>query len=345
MAPTIRLPHLFAPVAAVALSLGPQAALGADETDAAEQKSEEAEGFEWTLESLFDEDETLMGPSARSMAFSHDGKYAAYLWRPFAERRHGNDLWIFDVEKGEAKRVTSVSVMEPFQKRAAKVAEDRLKKHDESEGKADKAKSEGSWGELEDAMKGKSPEDEIEVGRKTIVDTVGEKDADDEDAPRYGGIQGFVWAPTANEMLISSSGDIYRHVIGDDEGLVRLTRTRTAEREVQYLPDGSGYTSLVDGALVRVRFGDHLVDQLDPQLPGGLTMRSYALSPDGKRVVFVASSGSIFRGGSRTVDIATYRDRFMKVRTVPRTVSDDPVAKVDSAVFLHELPTGDSEVG
>ncbi|MEC8510529.1 MAG: prolyl oligopeptidase family serine peptidase [Planctomycetota bacterium] len=345
MAPTIRLPHLFAPVAAVALSLGPQAALGADETDAAEQKSEEAEGFEWTLESLFDEDETLMGPSARSMAFSHDGKYAAYLWRPFAERRHGNDLWIFDVEKGEAKRVTSVSVMEPFQKRAAKVAEDRLKKHDESEGKADKAKSEGSWGELEDAMKGKSPEDEIEVGRKTIVDTVGEKDADDEDAPRYGGIQGFVWAPTANEMLISSSGDIYRHVIGDDEGLVRLTRTRTAEREVQYLPDGSGYTSLVDGALVRVRFGDHLVDQLDPELPGGLTMRSYALSPDGKRIVFVASSGSIYRGGSRTVDIATYRDRFMKVRTVPRTVSDDPVAKVESAVFLHELPTGDSEVG
>ncbi|MEC8494815.1 MAG: DPP IV N-terminal domain-containing protein, partial [Planctomycetota bacterium] len=132
---------------------------------------------------------------------------------------------------------------------------------------------------------------------------------------------------------------------GDDEGLVRLTRTRTAEREVQYLPDGSGYTSLVDGALVRVRFGDHLVDQLDPELPGGLTMRSYALSPDGKRIVFVASSGSIYRGGSRTVDIATYRDRFMKVRTVPRTVSDDPVAKVESAVFLHELPTGDSEVG
>ncbi len=343
MAPTIRLTHLFAPAATVVLSLGLQAAPQAGETDATEQTSEEAKGFEWTLESLFDEDETLMGPSARSMAFSHNGKYAAYLWRPFAERRHGNDLWIFDVAKGEATRVTSVSVMEPFQKRAAKVAEDRLKKHEESKGKDGAEKSEGSWGELEDAMKGKSPEAELDRG--TIVDTVGEEDADDEDAPRYGGVQGFVWAPAANEMLISSGGDVYRHEVGGDEGLVRLTRTRTAEREVQYLPDGSGYTSLVDGALVRVRFGDHLVDQLDPQLPGGLTMRSYALSPDGKRVVFVASSGSIFRGGSRTVDIATYRDRFMKVRTVPRTVSDDPVAKVDSAVFLHELPTGDSEVG
>ena len=343
MAPTIRLPHLFVPAAAVALSLGLQAAPLPAEIDAAEQESEEAKGFEWTLESLFDEDETLMGPAARSMAFSHDGRYAAYLWRPFAERRHGNDLWLFDVETGEATRVTSVSVMEPFQKGAARVAEDRLEKHEKEETGEEKA--EGSWGELEDAMKGKPPEGEAEVDRKTIVDTIGEEDADDEDAPRYGGIQGFVWAPAANEMLISSGGDVYRHVIGGDDGLVRLTRTRTAEREVQYLPDGTGYTSLVDGALVRVRFGDHMVDQLDPQLPGGLTMRSYALSPDGNRVVFVASSGSIFRGGSRTVDIATYRDRFMKVRTVPRTVSDDPVAKVDSAVFLHELPTGDSEVG
>ena len=343
MAPTIRLPHLLAPAAAVALSLGLQAAPWSAETDAPEQKSEETKSFEWTLESLFDEDETLMGPSARSMAFCHDGTYAAYLWRPFAERRHGNDLWIFDVAKGEATRVTSVSVMEPFQKRAAKVAEDRLKKHEKSKDEQGEAKAEGSWNELEDARKAKAPE--AEVDRKAIVDTVGEKDADDEDAPRYGGIQSFVWAPASNEMLISSGGDVYRHVVGGEEGLVRLTRTRTAEREVQYLPDGSGYTSLVDGALVRVRFGDHLVDQLDPQLPGGLSMRSYALSPDGKRVVFVASSGSIFRGGSRTVDIATYRDRFMKVRTVPRTVSDDPVAKVDSAVFLHELPTGDSEVG
>ena len=224
MAPTIRLPHLFVPAAAVALSLGLQAAPLAAEIDADEQESEEAKGFEWTLESLFDEDETLMGPAARSMAFSHDGKYAAYLWRPFAERRHGNDLWLFDVETGEATRVTSVSVMEPFQKGAAKVAEDRLEKHEKEETGEEKA--EGSWGELEDAMKGKSPEGEAEVDRRTIVDTVGEEDADDEDAPRYGGIQGFVWAPAANEMLISSGGDIYRHVIGGDDGLVKFWDTR-----------------------------------------------------------------------------------------------------------------------
>ena len=137
--------------------------------------------------------------------------------------------------------MTSVSVMEPFQKGAAKVAEDQAEKHEKEETGEEKAEAPG--GELEDAMKGKSPEGEAEVDRKTIVDTVGEEDADDEDAPRYGGIQGFVWAPAANEMLISSGGDIYRHVIGGDDGLVRLTRTRTAEREVQYLPDGSGYTS------------------------------------------------------------------------------------------------------
>ncbi len=65
---------------------------------------------ELTLEKLFPE-KSFFGPSARSMAFSFDGKYAAYLYRPYEERRHGSDLWIYDVAKGQALRVTSASVM------------------------------------------------------------------------------------------------------------------------------------------------------------------------------------------------------------------------------------------
>lgn len=311
--------------------------------------AEKDEAFEWTLESLFDEDEVLLGPRARGMAFSHDGRHAAYLWQPLAERRHGADLWILDVRSGETTRVTSVSVMEPFQKQAAEVAADRLAKVKKAaiSGEDEDGKK-GSWGALGDAMKGddKASEGDAKMDdaeRRRLVDTVGEDDADDEEAPRYGGIGGFVWAPAADELLFTSGGDIYRYVLGSDDGPERLSKTREREREVQYLPDGSGYTSLIDGALVRVRFGDHFVEQLDPELPDGMTMRSYRLSEDGARLAFVASSGS--RRGNRTVDIATYRDRFMKVRTVPRTVSDDPVAKVKSAVFLHELPERDGEVG
>ncbi len=48
---------------------------------------------ELKLEELFPE-KSLFGPSASSAAFSSDGRYAAYLYRPYEERRHGRDLWI-----------------------------------------------------------------------------------------------------------------------------------------------------------------------------------------------------------------------------------------------------------
>ena len=56
---------------------------------------------ELTLEKLFPK-RGLFGPAASGMAFSYDGKYAAYLYRPFKERRHGPDLWLLDVAAGKA---------------------------------------------------------------------------------------------------------------------------------------------------------------------------------------------------------------------------------------------------
>ena len=82
---------------------------------------------ELTLEKLFPE-KGLFGPSASSTAFSHDGKYAAYLYRPYIERRHGSDLWLLDTASGDARRVTSASVMSRFQADTRKVKEDRIKK-------------------------------------------------------------------------------------------------------------------------------------------------------------------------------------------------------------------------
>jgi len=90
---------------------------------------------ELTLEKLFPE-KSFFGPSADSTAFSFDGKYAAYLYRPYEERRHGSDLWIYDVEKGKARRVTSVSVMAKFQESTRKVKEDRINKADEADKKS-----------------------------------------------------------------------------------------------------------------------------------------------------------------------------------------------------------------
>ena len=49
-------------------------------------KEEKDKKDELTLKKLFPE-KSFFGPSAQSTAFSFDGQYAAYLYRPYDERR------------------------------------------------------------------------------------------------------------------------------------------------------------------------------------------------------------------------------------------------------------------
>lgn len=122
-----------------------------DKADKTEKKKE------LKLEDLFPE-KSLFGPSARSMAFSQDGKYAAYLYRPYKERRHGNDLYIYDVAKGKARRITWPSVMAKFQKSSRKVVEDRIEKAKKEKPARDDEKKEGEKKE-DDKEKDKKDKD------------------------------------------------------------------------------------------------------------------------------------------------------------------------------------------
>jgi dipeptidyl-peptidase-4 len=349
----------------------------ADSAKPSEQKAS-SEAVKFDLETLFPE-KGLFGPSASGMAFSHDGAFAAWLYRPYRERRHGSDLWVHDFATGVTKRMTSVAILAPYQSDTREVADDRIakvKKERAKQKKDDKgaaaatgqaegqtgqsdAAGTGSWKEFVDRAKGagatagaesstkadEAKQTESKVDDLGLADEVLDGDAEDEKAPRYAGVGDFTWSPNTNELLFTTGGDVYRWVAGG-AGFERLTRTRNAERSVQYLPDGTGYTSLANDALVRARFGTHFVDQLDPRLPDGQTMRSYALSQDGEKVVFVSSNAE--RGAApsaRKVNIATYSDRFMQVREVARTVSDDPVGDVDTAIYLYKLPTGTKDDG
>jgi dipeptidyl-peptidase 4 len=308
--------------------------------DQGENETVDASETELTLENLYPE-KGMFGPSARSAAFSADGRFGAWLYRPYLERRHGSDLYIMDMESGKIRRVTSVSVMAPFQADTMKVKKDRIKKvkakgkKKEGEDESDKGKSEVDKDQQGKDVKkgdGKKPDIDDLLGNK-----VDEDDFEDEDAPRYSGVSSFEWSPTGNEMLFLSGGDIYRLTVGEKD-FERLSKTRARERSVQYLPDGKGYTLRQDEALLRVTFGTHFVEQLDPKLPSGQSLRSYKISPDGKKMVLLASTGSRFGGGGRTVNIATYEDRFMKVREVQRTVSDDPIPPSTTTVYLYEFP-------
>lgn len=429
-----------------------------------EQKEKEKEK-ELTLERLFPE-KGLFGPSARRTAFSHDGKYAAYLYRPYLERRHGSDLWIYDVETGEAKRITKVSVLSKFQEATRKVSEDRTKKA-KKKGK-DKDTEEDSKellddkvsGEWEGTLKGneesdvppdgiaftltlqikddgsvsgtivtplstatitegnfnketgeltctltdpetglvaslsailkdgsltgsmsleelnltlivigkrtksaldlekeqlddedsenkdevKKTEEQDEKDKNKLGDVVSKKDADDKKSPRYGGVSSFTWAPESNQLIFTSAGDLYQFVI-EDESITRLTKTRDSERDVQYLPDGSGYSYIRGSALIRVSYGSHLLHQLDPKLPSGETMNGYRISPDGSRLVFIAGKGERYSSKGRRINIINYRDRFAQVKQVTRHMPDDPFPDYFNSIYLYELDSDFTEEG
>lgn len=506
-----------------------------------EKKSDEQEKL--TLERIFPE-KSNFGPSARSMSFSHDGRFGAFLYRPYAERRHGNDLYIFDAHNGQARRVTSVSRMAEFQADAREVRDDRVKKAKKAgvsvrllareqyarlgwtdgqligdwkgeatgermgllAGEATLELSErangsaagslrvglvrlglksvkldeqartlnakiddetlGVKGELQLALQDATLTGELTLSepeqtltltmtrrahdkdkdqnkdtpkgvigsigeRLTLADVVLENDAEINDdrngkpvrerAPRYGGVSSYEWSPTGHEMLVISGSDLYRLTIdaeqweaplerpqpaeqgADDSAdaekkaeqseadaeadtdaedetetdaasdqdkaadnakdadappapklapvvpyrgeLTRLTRTRDRLSDVQYLPDGSGYTYLRGGALLRVSFGDHRIVQLDPQLKDRERMVGYRISPDMNRLVFLATRGQTTGSTASRVTIVSYRDRFARTREVPRHMPDDPWPESYTSVYLYDLRGHDKEDG
>ena len=520
-----------------------------DESAEQDKKSDE----KLTLERLFPE-KSYWGPSARSMAFSRDGRYGAFLYRPWLERRHGYDLYILDTQSGQTRRITSVGRMAEYGADTREVRDDREKKAKKAgvtleslareqakrlgwdddvpagtwtgeasgpeagaaiplgaceltleAGKDDVLSgslrvglvrlpvSEGAYARDERTLEAKVADKKLDVkgvlslrrgddglsgelkleqpeltltlalhpgeaeedGKKdetpkgvlgaigerlTLADVVLDDDAEindekdgkrpDKRAPRYDGVQGYEWSPVANQMLLIAGGDVYQLVIDQDawdaaierpnlapkeeqadeaaetpdadatepdpgEGqeaeavddaqtednaesdaaepadeadkskdekkkeakpevkpvmpyrgdLTRLTRTRERESDLQYLPDGSGYTYLRNGALLKVAFGDHRIVQLDPELKDGERMVGYRISPDQKRLVFLANRGDNFWGAGRQVTIVNYRDRFARAEQVTRHMSDDPWPEAFSSVYLYDLNGHDKEEG
>ncbi len=305
---------------------------------------------ELKLEDIYPE-KRLFGPSARGAAFSNDGRYAAYLYKPNLERRHGNDLYVHDFKTDKTHRITNVAVMSEFQRSARKVKKDRIekaKKSKEKKTESDK-KTAGNKTEVgktskETAKQKANNKKQQELEELKMVHSVSEKDADDEKAPRYSGISSFVWHPNKNSMLLMSEGEIYQLANIAKPQLVRLTKTQNSESQVNYLPDGSGYTFNQSDVVHRVRFGSHLIEQINPPMNGGLRLSSYSISPDGKRLVMVGRTNrEFFASGGRTIDYVRYRDRFAKAATAPRTVSDDETKPTDVKVFLYDLESFDSE--
>ncbi len=249
------------------------------------------------------------GKTAAGMGWSEDGRYLGYLWNSFDD--HGMDLWVYDTESGKSRKLTSIEMMADFDRDAAPIIE-RYKK-DKAEEERRKTLSDAERKKLEDEDKKK-------------------EETDKTPKPDYTGISSFEWGHKTDDLLFTYKGDIYRLHMGDEHP-TRLTRTRETETDAKFTKDDTGFYFRRGDGLYRMSFTSPIVDQLNPELPKGMSMGSYSLSPDETKLMVSCGRDT---GPERQISYISFRGRFAEARTAPRSVADDPFNN-ESYLFLYDL--------
>ncbi len=249
------------------------------------------------------------GKSASGMEWSHSDRYVAYLWNGYKDR--GNDLWLYDTQSGQSRRLTSMELMRPFDRDIPKAIE-RYQKEDAELDKAD------TMSDLE--------------YREWLLAKKKEEEQRKEPLPSYPGISGFEWAKASDELLYTYKGDIYRIKIGDEKPQ-RLTQTRDSEAQPEYAKDDRGFYFRRGDGVYFMSFDSPFVRQLNPALPNNMPLQGYMISPDGDKLV-IFTGRSI--GADRQVDYIVYRNRFAEARKTSRGVADDKFNS-ESYIYLYDL--------
>lgn len=255
----------------------------------------------------------FQGKIASGLKWSHDGRFLAYLWNPYDDK--GMDLWLYDTREGKSVRITSIDLMTEFDPEPRKAME-RYKKDKEEEEKLDKMTDfERRRYELEEREK-------VNKGRDTTS--------------AYNGVSEVAWANGKHELLFTFKGDVYRYGVHDREP-TRLTKTKEAEGQLKWLKDDSGYFFRRGEGVFRVRFDSSFVEQLNPDLPGGMPFLSYSISPDESKLMIYSSRDT---GQYRQVDYITYRGRFAEARKTSQYwgFPDNPV-QIEQGIFLYDIET------
>lgn len=263
---------------------------------------------EITLDTFFPK-KSLRGKTPRGMAWSEDGRYLAYVWNPYDD--HGSDLWVYDTVDSKAIRLTSIDMMADFDRELPPIIE-RYKK--------DKAE--------EDRRKALG-----EAERKKLEDQDEEKEKTDKTPkPDYNGVTSFEWAHKTDELMFIYKGDIYRVSVATDKPS-RLTNTREPEMDAHFTKDDQGFYFRRGDGLYRMRFDSSYVQELNPELPKGMTMAAYSLSPDETKLMVAANHDT---APERSVSYISYRGRFAQAMTTPRNVADDTF-NTEQYLYLYDL--------
>jgi len=271
-------------------------------------KADAKKADELKLEDFFPK-KSFWGKRARGLAWSHDDRYLSYLWNAYDDK--GYDLWLYDTKERKSKRLTSPETFLPFDREVKEIIE-RYKKDKEEDERRKKLTDEER----------KKLEDEDEKKEKERKEPLKE----------YAGIGDVEWAHKSDELLFTYRGDIYRLTIGKDAP-VRLTRTEDSESGLKYTKDDKGFIFRRGEGIFRMSFDGPEVRQLNPNLPDGMRMGDYRLSPDETKILLTASKPS---GKDREVTYVTYRQRFAEARTTGRAVADDPFNS-EQRVYIVDL--------
>ena len=258
----------------------------------------------------------LFGPGARGMAFSPTGRFAAFLYRPLEEKRHGNDLYLVELPSGKVRRLTMARILATFQEKTRKLVSARDKVWDalRKKGLRGKALKNAFWKQDEKAGKTKN-------------------------AASYAGVSRFQWDPKKDLLYFLSRGDLYS--LEDLQRAKPKIRRWTLRKEgvggLHFFPDGKGFL-LRSGKRVELWWDGNL---RGTDLPLGLgekdRLLELSISPNGKWLAYSVQRRRDPNKPRRKVKIASYRGRFTSVREVPRRVADDPISQSEFRISLLSL--------
>lgn len=166
-------------------------------------------------------------------------------------------------------------------------------------------------------------------------------DAGDGNSADYPGVGGFVWAPTAGEMIVEHRGDLFRLRLCDAPSAERLTKTAANESVAEYCPDGGGYVYRLGGKWFRVRFGSSFIEELIPNIPDGLDIKNIELSPDHGWMAVTAEKPNPRENEARKIGYVSYEDRFAKMKEIRRDLAEDEwLRPSDTRVYLCPAAPG-----
>ncbi len=148
------------------------------------------------------------------------------------------------------------------------------------------------------------------------------------------GLSAFSLSQDGSRAAFSYRGDLY---LVDTAGMkppFRLTRTKSFEHSPQLSPDNSRIAFLRDGQLFVQDLKDSRIWQVTDVESPGQSLIGFDWSPDGQRFLCMTRKGQ-----GRKLILPNYSGRFVKTRTIDRTVAgDDPV---ETSLFVVPAEGGD----